>query len=110
MTEQPSFNTPAEAIGLIGTCLRQNDTAGLYTAFTQETSDFWKDILFQHLREIEAAETLECVFLEGGKITSFPEQETVLHLGGHSLLTHHIHIKLVKIASGWVLDSIHVCR
>ena len=110
MTEQPSFKTPAEAIGLIGNCLRQNNCAGLYAAFSQDTSDFWKDTLFQHLREIEAAETLERVFLEGGKITSFPEQETVLHLGGHSPLTHYIHIKLVKIASGWVLDSIHICR
>jgi hypothetical protein len=110
MSNQPSFNTPADAIEFIRACLQQDDPTELYSAFTRDTSDFWKDILFQHLREIEAAETLERVFLEGGKITTFPEQVTVLHLGGHSLLTHYIHITLAKIPSGWVLESIHVCR
>lgn len=110
MCAQPTFNSPVEAIEFIRTCLEQDDHTELYSAFSQETSEFWKDILFQHLREIEAAETLESVFLESGKITSFPEQETVLQLGGHSPLTHYIHIKLVEIQSGWVLDSIHVCR
>jgi hypothetical protein len=110
MTEPPSFNTPVEAIEFIRVCLQQDDPAELYSAFTRETSDFWKDILIQHMCEIEAADTLKCVFLEGGKITTFPEQETVLRLGGHSPLTHYIHIKLVKVASGWVLESIHICR
>ena len=82
----------------------------LYTAFTQDISEFWKERLVQTLREIEAAETLEHVFLENGRITSFPEQEAFLHLGGHSPSTHYLHIKLVKLSRGWVLESIHVCR
>jgi hypothetical protein len=110
MSTQPSFNTPIEAIEFIRVCLQQEDPAVLYTAFTQDISESWKERLVQILREIETAETLEHVFLENGRITSFPEQETVLHLGGHSPSTHYLHIKLVKIASGWILESIHVCR
>jgi len=110
MSTQPSFNTPIEAIDFIRACLQQEDPTMLYTAFTQDISEFWKARLFQSLREIEAAETLEHVFLENGRITSFPEQETVLRLGGHSPSTHYLHIKLAKIACGWVLESIHVCR
>jgi hypothetical protein len=92
------------------TCLRQNDSQKLYAAFTQETKEFWKDTLVEHLRNIQETETLEQVFLDDGKITSFPEQETFLHLGGHSLRTHHLHIHLVKSARGWVLEYINMCR
>jgi hypothetical protein len=110
MPQQPSFTTPVEAIDFINACLQQNDSAMLYAAFSQETSDFWKDSLVEHLREIQDTETLECVFLEDGKITTFPEDGTVIHLGGHSLRTHHLNIKLVKKADGWVLESILMCR
>ncbi len=110
MPQQPIFSTPIEAIEFICACIQQNNADKLYAAFSQETSEFWKDILIQHLREIQDAETLECVFLEDGKITSFPEKETTLHLGGHSLHTHHLHITLVKTAHGWVLESILMCR
>ena len=110
MTEQPSFNTPVEAIEFIRACLKQDDPIKLYTAFNQETSEFWKDRLVRELGEIEAAETSEGAFLENGKITSFPAQETVLYLGGHDPRTHYLQIKLVKIASGWTLESIHICR
>ena len=110
MSLQPTFTTPVEAIGFINTCLQQDDSAKLFAAFTQETSEFWKDTLIQHLREIQETETLERVFLEDGKITSFPEQDTILNLGGHGLRTHHLHIRLVKKADGWVLESILMCR
>ncbi|OGN96871.1 MAG: hypothetical protein A2Z71_03685 [Chloroflexi bacterium RBG_13_50_21] len=110
MPQQPCFTTPIEAIAFINACLQQNDSAKLYAAFSQETSDFWKDTLVEHLRGIQDTETLESVFLEDGKISSFPEDETVLHLGGHSLRTHHLHIRLVKKADGWVLESILICR
>ena len=110
MSLQPSFTTPAEAIDFMDTCLLQNDTEKLYAAFTEETPDFWKDTLIQHLREIQQTEPLQRVFLEDGHITSFPVQETVLHLGGHSLRTHHLNIRLVKSASRWVLEYIRMCR
>lgn len=110
MSLQPSFTTPAEAIEFMDTCLLQNDADRLYSAFTQQTPDFWKDTLIQLLREIQETETLQRVFLEDGSITTFPEQETVLHLGGHSLRTHHLNIRLVKTASGWVLEYIRMCR
>ena len=110
MPHQPTFITPVEAIEFINTCLLQDDSAYLFAAFTQETSEFWKDTLIEHLRDIQQTETLERVFLEDGKITSFPEQATFLHLGGHSVRTHHLHIRLVKSASGWVLEYINMCR
>ena len=110
MSLQPSFTTPVEAIEFINACLQQDDSPKLYAAFTQETSEFWKDTLIQHLREIQEIETLENVFLEDGRITCFPEDETVLHLGSHSLRTHHLHIRLVKKADGWVLEYIQMCR
>ena len=110
MPQQPSFSTPVEAIDCIRACLQQNDSPKLFAAFTQETRAFWKDILIQHLRDIQDTETLERVFLEDGLITSFPQNETVLHLGGHSERTHHLHIRLVKSAVGWVLDYIQMCR
>ena len=43
MSTQPSFNTPIEAIEFIRVCLQQEDPTVLYTAFTQDTSKFWKD-------------------------------------------------------------------
>jgi hypothetical protein len=110
MSLQPTFSTPAEAIGFIDTCLLQNDADKLYSAFTVETTDLWKDPLIQHLREIQKNETLEHVFLEDGKISSFPEHESILNLGGHSLRTHHLNIKLVKSANGWILEYIYMCR
>ena len=73
MSLQLSFTTPAEAIDFMDACLLQNDTDQLYSAFTQETPDFWKDTLSQHLREIQETETLQRVFLEDGNIMSFPE-------------------------------------
>lgn len=91
-------------------CLQQNDSQKLYSAFTEPPSDFWKEHLVQDLGAIQQAETLERVFLEDGKIIAFPEQEDVLHLGGHSPRTHYLHIRLVKTPNGWVLQSIHMCR
>ena len=110
MTGHPSFNTTVEAIEFIRACLRPDNQTELYSAFTQETSEFWKDRLVRELHEVEAAETLEGAFLENGKITSFPAQETVLHLGGHDPRMHYMQIKLVKRASDWTLESIHICR
>jgi hypothetical protein len=110
MSLQPTFTTPVEAIDFINACLQQDDSAKLFAAFTQETSEFWKNALIQHLRAIQETETLESVFLDDGKITTFPEDKTVLHLGGHGLRTHHLHIRLVKKADGWDLESILMCR
>jgi len=53
---------------------------------------------------------LERVFHEDGKITTFPEHESVLNLGGHGLRTHHLNIRLVKATRGWVLEYIYMCR
>lgn len=110
MSFQPAFTSPIEAIEFIDTCLQQNDADKLYAAFTEPPSDFWKEHLVQDLGAIQQAETLERVFLEDGKIIAFPEQEDVLHLGGHSPRTHFLHIGLVKTPNGWVLQSIHMCR
>ena len=110
MPHYPIFTTPNQVIEFIVDCLEQNDPARLYAAFTHEPSDFWKDHLFQGLRQIQEAETLQRVYLEDGRITTFPEQETHLHLGGHGPRTHYIHIDLEKGQGGWVLKSILVCR
>jgi hypothetical protein len=110
LPQQPSFTTPRKALEFIRVCLQQDDTCGLYAAFTQETSQFWKDRLVQSLRQIQDAETLERVFLEDGRITAFPEDDTVLRLGGHNPRTHYLHITLKNSLRGWVLESIHVCR
>jgi hypothetical protein len=106
MPQQPTFTTPIQAIEFIRLCLQQNDPAKLYAAFTVETREFWKDIFFQDLREIQNTETLRHVFLEHKRITSFPEQETVLHLGGHDSHTHYLYITLSKTPFGWVFESI----
>ncbi|NJD60338.1 MAG: hypothetical protein C3F13_10830 [Anaerolineales bacterium] len=110
MPTQPLFTNPKQAIGFMRACLEQDDPRTLYAAFSQDTSSFWKERIFASLREIEATDTLESVFLDGGRITSFPDHESVLHLGGHGPRTHYLHIKLVKFDRGWVLESIHVCR
>jgi hypothetical protein len=106
MPQQPTFKTPLEAIQFIQDCLARKDMTGLYSAFTQQPSDFWRDTLFQDLREIQNAETLRHVFLEHTRLTAFPEHETVLHLGGPDPRTHDLHIDLVKTPFGWVLESI----
>ena len=82
MPHYPIFTTPNQAIEFIVDCLDQNDPTRLYAAFTQAPSDFWKDHLYQGLRQIQEAETLQRVFLEAGRVTTFPEQETRLLLGG----------------------------
>ena len=110
MLAQPSFTTPGEAIAFIHDCLARNDPDRLYVAFTEPVSVFWQEHLFQGLQAIDQAETLQSVFLEGGKITAFPIGESVLHLGGHSPRTHYIHLKLTKAGGNWHLTSLHVCR
>ena len=110
MSTQPVFTNPAEAIGYIRSCLEQNDPDRLYAAFSEETSSFWRDHLFASLGEIDRAETLESVFLEDGQINEFPQQDSVLHLGGHGPRTHYLHLKLGRATTGWVLVSIHICR
>lgn len=110
MQTQPLFPNPKQVIEFMRTCLQQNDPHMLYTAFSQETSDFWKERIFTILQEIEATDTLESIFLDGGRITSFPEDENILHLGGHDVCTRYLHIRLAKTSGGWVLESIHVCR
>ncbi len=110
MNQQPTFASPVEVIKFIRSCLDQDDAVKLYAACSEKTSDFWKERIFQYLLQIEEAETLERVFLEDGRIGPFPEQETVMHLGGHDPRTRYIHIKLAKSAQGWVLESIQVCR
>jgi hypothetical protein len=110
MTTQSTFTNPNEAMAFIRDCLQLNDPIRLYAAFTQEPNDFWKDHLFQALRQIQETETLKSVFLDDGRITTFPENENRLHLGGHDPRTRYIHIDLEKGQEGWVLKSILVCR
>ncbi len=110
MQTQPLFTTPMQAIEFLRTCLQQNDQRMLFAAFSHETSGFWKERIFISLQEIEATDMLEGIFLDGGRIISFPEHESILHLGSHSPSTHYLHIKLVKNERGWVLESIQVCR
>jgi hypothetical protein len=110
MPQQPAFITPLEAIQFMQDCLTRNEMVSLYAAFTQEPSDFWRETLFQDLREIQNSETLKHVFLEHARITAFPEQETLLQLGGHDPLTRYLHITLAKTPFGWVLESIFKCR
>lgn len=110
MNPQPSFTTPLEAIQFIRDCLAQATPKQLYAAFVEQPSDFWRERLFEHLRQIETEATLEKVFLQDGQISSFPEDETSLYLGGHGPFTHYLDIKLVQVGEGWVLESIHMCR
>jgi hypothetical protein len=110
MRTQPLFTNPKHAIEFIRNCLQQNDPHKLYAAFSQETSSFWKERIFVSLQEIEATNTLEGTFLDDGRINSFPEHERILHLGSHSPRTRYLHITLVNIERGWVLESIQVCR
>jgi hypothetical protein len=81
-----------------------------YAAFSQETSSFLKEYIFASLRDIEAYDTLEGIFLDDGSIISFPEQERVLRLGGHGPRTQYLHIHLFKIDRGWSLEPMHACR
>ena len=110
MFSQPSFATPGEAIAYLHKCLAENHPDRLYAAFIEPVSDFWQERLSQDLQAIDQAETLESVFLEDGKITAFPEPDTVMLLGGHGPRTRYIHLKLTKIERNWHLTSIHVCR
>jgi hypothetical protein len=110
MPQQPAFKTPHEAVKFMQDCLARGDAANLYSAFTQQPSDFWRETFFQDLLEIQNTETLRHVFLDHARITAFPEQETVLHLGGHDPRTHDLQIDLVKTPFGWVLESILKCR
>jgi hypothetical protein len=105
-----TFTNPREVIVFFRKCLEKNDPDRLYAAFSEETSDFWKERIFLALQAIEQSETLECIFLEDGRVTDFPSNECVLHLGGHSLRTQHLNIRLEKTKAGWVLASIFVCR
>lgn len=107
MPQQPAFKTPHEVIKFIQDCLARKDMSGLFSAFTQQPSDLWRETLFQDLREIQNTETLQHVFLEHTRLTAFPEHETVLHLGGHDSHTHYLNIDLVKTPFGWVLESIN---
>jgi hypothetical protein len=108
MNLQPSFTTPNDVIAFFHKCLEQNDPDMLFAAILEETSDFWKERIFQGLRAIEQSETLERVFLEDRRITDFPRNEHVLHLGGHNPRTQHLNVRLEKIAGEWVLASMQV--
>lgn len=110
MPNQPTFTTPSAAIAFISDCIRQDDPVRLYAAFIQPPGDFWKERLFVSLCQINDTNTLQNIFLEDGQITSFPEKETRLHLGGHDPRTHYLHIDLVKNTEGWGLESILMCR
>lgn len=110
MPQQPTFTTPLEAIQFIQDCLARNDAANLYAAFTHQPGDLWRETLFQDLREIQNNETLQHVFLEHARITSFSQHEKALHLGGHDPHTYYLHITLSKTPPGWVFEAILKCR
>jgi hypothetical protein len=107
---KPSFDTPAQVVSFIRQCIEANDAKTLYAACTQETSDFWKDYIFQDFAAIQQSETLANVFLKDGQVAVFPTSSSVFKLGGHDVRTRHLHIDLERIEGRWYLEKIWKCR
>jgi hypothetical protein len=107
---RPSFDKPTQVVSFIRRCVEANDAKMLYGACSRETSDFWKDRIFQDFCAIQQSETLERVFLDDGRITVFPDRAAVFKLGGHDVRTRHLHIDLEQIEGRWYLAEIWKCR
>jgi hypothetical protein len=109
-SERPSFDTPAQVILFIRQCVETNNAPLLYGACTRETSDFWKESIFQDFCAIQQSETLANVFLNDGQIADFPVGDVTFKLGGHSIRTRHLHIDLEQVGGRWRLAEIWKCR
>jgi hypothetical protein len=107
---RPTFDTPTQVISFIGQCVEANDAERLYCACSRETSDFWKEHIFEDFRAIQQSETLESVFLRDGEIAAFPVADVALKLGGCDGRTRHLHIDLEGIGGRWYLAEIWKCR
>lgn len=105
--QQLTFNTPRELLRFFSDCLKHGDIDRLFGAAMEAASDFWRERMFRDLREIEASETLESVFLVDD---DFPNLETAYKLGGHGNRTRHLHIDLVHVEGAWRLKKIWKCR
>jgi hypothetical protein len=108
MTDSPiTFQTPRDVLRFIRACLEDENSDRLFGAMREATSKVWQARIFEDLREIEVAETLENVFLVDN---SFPKEETEFKLGGHSHRTRHLHLDLVRVEDSWRLHKIWKCR
>jgi hypothetical protein len=105
--KQITFETPSDVLSFVRVCLNDLDIDRLYNAVKEPTSDFWRERIFDDLREIEGSETLEDVFLVDN---SFPEGETEYKMGGHSNRTRHLHLDLIRTKNAWCLKTIWKCR
>ena len=108
MSDAPiTFRRPRDVLRFIRECLNDNDMDRLYNAAVEPTSDFWREHVFNDLREIESSESLERVFL---RWNFFPWRKSKYKLGGHSTRTRHLHIDLIRTEEGWRLKTIWKCR
>ncbi|MCA8993963.1 MAG: hypothetical protein KDA88_18405 [Planctomycetaceae bacterium] len=101
------FNTPRDVLSFVRECLEDADVDRLYGAVMEPTDELWRERIFEALRQIEASDTLEEVFLAE---KCFPKTETEYKLGGHSQRTRHIHFDLIRVRRRWRLKKIWMCR
>lgn len=108
MSETPLiFKTPRDVLSFIRRCLNDQDVDRLYDAALEETAEFWRDRMFDDLRQIEDSETLEEVFLVDDQ---FPDDQSDYKMGGHGSRTRHLHLDLIRVNSIWRLKEIWKCR
>ena len=58
MKRRITFDTPTEVLSFVRACLDDLDVDRLYGAAQEATSEFWRERIFDDLREIEESETL----------------------------------------------------
>ena len=102
-----TFETPRDVLCFFRACLKDADIDRLYGAAEEPTPAFWRKRILDDLREIDASETLEHVFLVDN---CFPKDETEYKLGGHSNRTRHLHLDLIRVQDSWRLKKIWKCR
>jgi hypothetical protein len=107
---RPSFRNPVDVIAFIKQCVAANDPKSLYSACSQETSDFWKPHIFQDFCDIQQLETLDAVFLQDEQVRSFPVNVNIFTLGGCDVRTKHLNISLEKLDDYWFIKTIWKCR
>ena len=102
-----TFDTPTEVLSFVRACLDDLDVDRLYGAAQEATSEFWRERIFDDLREIDESDSLEAVF---GATDGFPEGVSEYTMGGHSDRTRHLHFDLVRSKGSWQLNKIWRCR
>jgi hypothetical protein len=109
------FTRLAQAVDFIAACCEQAGAESLAAQVINfQNLDPAKDFslssfytyVFGRLRERHAVASLRELY----RGREFPEDETALKLGGHAKELGHIHIDFVRLADGWSLKSITMCR